>query len=225
MYLNIVELAESLGVEERTVSDWVRSEQLPHVLDRGRLLFDRHQVVSWAASRGLAAKAGFLAEKHSTNGTALEPLLQKGGIWRKIPAADVLTTFERIVRQLPSIAPPVQQILLTRLRTSEGVNWAPVGRGIALPHLRSPVVLGRDAGAVAVLFLHDALALQPPDEIPVRRLIFFLAPSPRGHLEILARLSRSLSHGGLEPRLREEMSDGEIFKAIDPPISAKERNT
>ena len=36
---------------------------------------------------------------------------------------------------------------------------------------------------------------------------------------------RDVRHGGLEPRLREEMSDGEIFKAIDPPISAKERNT
>ena len=58
MFLNIVQLAESLGVEESEVESWVRNDGLPHVTDRKRLLFDRAQVVDWAASRGLAAKAG-----------------------------------------------------------------------------------------------------------------------------------------------------------------------
>ena len=61
MYLNVIELAESFGVEESVVEGWIRDEGLPFVPDRGRLLFDRAQVIEWAAQRGRAAKAGFLA--------------------------------------------------------------------------------------------------------------------------------------------------------------------
>lgn len=39
MHLNIIELAESLGVEESEVESWVRHDGLPHVTDRNRLLF------------------------------------------------------------------------------------------------------------------------------------------------------------------------------------------
>ena len=51
MFLNIIELADSFGVEEEVVEGWVRKEGLPHVVDRGRLLFDRAEVAVWAASR------------------------------------------------------------------------------------------------------------------------------------------------------------------------------
>jgi PTS system nitrogen regulatory IIA component len=60
MYLNLIQIAESLGVSEKVVEDWIRDEEMPHVPDRGRLLFDRGQVVAWAAERGLAARVGFL---------------------------------------------------------------------------------------------------------------------------------------------------------------------
>ena len=84
MYLNVVQLAESLGVEESVIEGWVRNEGLPHVPDRGHLLFDRAQVATWAAQRGLASKVGFLAPEapRPRPGLRLEPLLRTGGIWR-----------------------------------------------------------------------------------------------------------------------------------------------
>ena len=60
MYLNLIQIAESFGVSETVVEDWIRNEGLPHTPDRGRLLFDKVQVANWAAARGLGAKAGFL---------------------------------------------------------------------------------------------------------------------------------------------------------------------
>ena len=39
MYLNLIQIAESFGVSEKVVEDWVRKEGLPHTPDRGRLLF------------------------------------------------------------------------------------------------------------------------------------------------------------------------------------------
>ena len=218
MYLNIIQLAESFGVEERVVEDWVRKEGLPVIEDRNRLLFDRHQVVDWAAARGLAAKAGFLATSPSANTVPrrLEPLLRAGGIWRDVPAATVREVMEQIVVKLPGATPPVRQLLSQRLRQPEGISWAAVGGGLALPHLRTPVALGRDAGTFAILMLRDALTLTEPapDDVPITRLLFFVAPSPRAHLELLSLLSSALLRGGFQKPVVDAATDEEIFTAL-----------
>ena len=125
MYLNIIQLAESFGVEESVVEGWVRKEGLPAIEDRNRLLFDRNQVVDWASARGLAAKAGFLAAGSAGQAARrLEPLLRIGGIWRDVPAASVRETMETLVGRLPGATPPVRQLLAQRLRLPDGVSWA-----------------------------------------------------------------------------------------------------
>lgn len=218
MYLNLIQIAESFGVSEGVVEGWIRNEGLPHTPDRGRLLFDRAQVAEWAARRGLAAQAGFLAPETSALGASLRigPLLRAGGIWRDVAAAEVPAIFERIVMALPGATPPVRQLLGQRLRTKGGVTMAPVGRGFALPHPSNRITLGRDSGTVALLLLRDALPLDQnvPDGVPVTRLLFFIAPSPRAHLDLLGRMSRLLARGPLRDLLTKGANDEEIFAAV-----------
>jgi len=218
MYLNVIQLAESLGVPESVLEGWVRNEGLPCIHDRGRLLFDRGQVVAWAATRGLAAKAGFLAPERSTSTPArrLELLLRTGGIWREVAASGVIEMLERVVMNLPGGTPAVRQLLGQRLRSPDGITWAPVGHGLALPHLRTPVALGRDAVTVALLMLGEPLPLKEPplDAVPVTRLLFFIAPSPRAHLEMLAQFSTALTRGDLRSLILSAAPDEQIFAAL-----------
>ncbi len=215
MYLNLIQIAESFGVSEKVVDDWIRNEGLPHTLDRGRLLFDRAQVAQWAAGRGLAAQVGFLAkETPALSGTArLEPLLRAGGIWRDVAGVDAIEVFGKAVDALPAVTPPVRQLLAQRLRSAGGVTWAPVGGGFALPHPAVRIALGRDSGAVALVLLRDELPLPepPPDGVPVTRMFFFIAPSPRAHLDLLGRLSRLLTRGPLREQVLKGASDADIF--------------
>ena len=218
MYLNIVQIAESFGVSESVVEGWVREEGMPHTPERGRLLFERAQVVQWAAARGLAAKAGFLTPEPSafTSGSELAPLLRAGGIHRDVPAASVLDILAQVVGALPGVAQPVQQLLRQRLCAPGGVVWAAVGGGFALPHLSTRVALGRDSGLVALLLLRDPLtqAGPAPDNLPITRLLFFMAPSPRAHLDLLGRLTRTLKGGPLRELLVMGAADTDLFAAL-----------
>src|SRR5665213_1050344 len=219
MYLNLIQIAESFGVSEHVVEGWIRDEGLPYTRDRDRLLFDRVQVSEWAATRGLAARAGFLAPEKSVLASNLRigPLLRAGGIWRDVSAAEAPNVFERIVTALPGATPAIRHLLSQRLRAKSGVTIAPIGGGFALPHPSARITLGRDAGTVALIFLRDALPLSeaPVDDAPVMRLLFFVAPSPRAHLDLLGRLSRNLVGGPLRDLLVKGARDEEILQAIN----------
>jgi PTS system nitrogen regulatory IIA component len=217
MYLNLIQIAESFGVAEKVVEGWIRDEGLPHTPDRGRLLFDRAQVVQWAAERGLTTQAGFLAPETRSpfaTGFQLEQLLRTGGIWRDVAAADVPGVFGQIVAALPGATPPVSRLLAQRLQAKGGVTIAPVGGGFALPHPGTRIALGRESGTLALLLLREPLPeAAPPDGVPVTRLFFFIAPSPRAHLDLLGRLSRALVRGPLRDLVVQGAADGEIYLA------------
>ena len=221
MYLNLIELAESFGVPEKVVEDWIRDQGLPHTRDRGRLLFDRAQVTHWAAAHGLTARAGFLATvSHPfATGIALGPMLRSGGIWRDVPGTydGVVEAMERILGSLRVLSAPVRQLLAQRLRAPGGINWAPVGDGLALPHYSTRVTLGRESGVVALLLLQTGFALPtaPIDDVPITRLFFFIPPSPRAHLDLLGRLSRAIQSDHLHDCVRRGASDESILESVD----------
>lgn len=221
MYLNIIQLAESLGVSERVIEDWIRSEGLPCIRDGARMSFDRAQVVAWAAGRGLAAKAGFLAASAEPSGHAapLAPFLRVGGVWRDVPASDTLGVMQRVVARLSGASPEVIRLLAQRVLAPRALSWAPVGEGLAMPHLRVPVALGRDAGVLAILLMREPAPLPqpPPDDVPVTRLLFFVAPSPRAHLEMVGQLGAHLLHGRLKSLLAAAAPDEDLLAALAEP--------
>jgi len=218
MFLNLIQIAESFGVSEKVVEGWIRDEGLPHTPDRGRVIFDRSQVAQWADTRGLATRAGFLAPGAPLLGTGccIEPLLRVGGIWRDVPAADVSSLFERVVFAMPGVTPPIRQMLAQRLAAKGGVTIAPVGEGFAFPHPFTRIALGRASGTMALILLRDPLifAGSQVDDVPVTRLIFFIAPSPRAHLDLLGRLSRMFARGPLRELVIRGANDEEIYQAV-----------
>jgi PTS system nitrogen regulatory IIA component len=223
MYLNLIQIAESFGVSERVIEGWIRDEGLPHTSDRGRLLFDRAQVAQWAAKRGLASQIGFLAPERSAfaTGFRLEPLLRAGGIFRDVGAEQLPVIIERVVSALPAASPPVRKLLVDRLRAPGGLTIAPIGGGFALPHPAARVALGRDSGTLALICLRDPVQLsEPVDAVPVTRLFFFIAPSPRAHLDLLGRLGRLLKRGPARDLIIGHAPDEAIFEAIADSDSA-----
>lgn len=216
MYLNLVQLAESFGVAESMIEGWVKNEDLPHTMDRGRLLFDRQQVADWAAARGLARQVGFLmnAAPVLTGGLELQTLLRRGGIWRDVAAGDIRPIFAKALAALPGVAPALLQILNQRLVQPGALNMAPIGGGWALPHFASRLALGRESGTAALLMLREPLALAdpPPDGLPVNYAIFFVAPSARAHLDLLARLGRLLAGSAMGELLQKGAPDDQLFE-------------
>ena len=53
-----------------------------------------------------------------------------------------------------------------------------------------------------------------PDHSPVTHLFFFIAPSPRAHLDLLGRLVRTVAQEALRDAVQEDASDWQVFAAV-----------
>lgn len=228
MYINLIQIAESFGVSEQVVTEWVRREGMPHVHDRDRILFERSQVMDWAARRGLAGLGGFLLEPtpSQANSRELATLLTRGGIWRDIAPGDLDNLFQRIVRSLPGLSPTVMNLLIQRISAPGGITSAPVGGGFALPHPAMRIALGEACALTALIQLSGPWAgIQAPDKIPVTRLLFFISPTPRLHVNMLGLLARSIASGQLTQAMDQGADDEallEIFASCAEKHSAAE---
>lgn len=148
---------------------------------------------------------------------SLALFLRAGGIHRDVSPTEVPGLLERAVRAIPGADEAAVGALVDRVRAPGGVSWAPVGDGLALPHLRASAPLGSGSGVIAILFLRDAIttAGPPPDGVPVSRLLFFVAPTPTAHLQMLGRLSAAILRGDLRRAMLDAASDEAIVAAIE----------
>lgn len=217
MYLNLIQIAESFGVSEHTVTEWVRKEGMPHVHDRERILFERAPVMAWAARKGLVAQAGFLALPAADEASAIDlaKLLGRGRIWRDIAPQTLPDILARIFDNLPGVTRDVRDMLAWRIRSSEGLTIAPVGGGFALPHPCSGAFLGEACALVALIELNAPLpGTDAPDTAPITRLLFFLSPSPRQHVNMLGLLARSVASGELARAMDAGLDDEALTRAL-----------
>ncbi|SFJ90416.1 PTS system, nitrogen regulatory IIA component [Desulfomicrobium apsheronum] len=217
MYINLIQIAESFGVSEQVITEWVRKDGMPHVHDRDRILFERDAVMDWAASHGLGIQGGFLSEPAPSLATSreLSTLLRRGGIWRDVNTADLGQLFERIVRSLPGLSPAISNLIVQRLLTPGGITAAPVGEGFALPHPSMRVALGEACALVALIQLNAPWeAVQPPDGKPITRLLFFISPTPRLHVNMLGLLARGIASGMLSEALDSGASDETLLQIL-----------
>lgn len=215
MYLNLTQIAESLGVSEAVVTDWVRREGMPHVHDRGRILFEQAQVLEWAARRGLSAQSGFLSESAPDTPLDLSQLLRRGGIWRGVQPTGLPQVWKDIVLRIPALPAPVRDLLCLRVASPNGVVLAPVGSGYALPHPGMRVALGDQSALAALVFLASPLPeTKTPDNVPISRLIFFISPTPRLHVNMLGLLARRIASKAMD-RLDPSMDDETILRIVE----------
>jgi nitrogen PTS system EIIA component len=191
MDLSVREAARLLAVSEDTVLKWIREESLPSRLVRRQPRLNRVELQEWASARGHRVSPE-LFQAGAEGTPSLGAALARGGIHRGLPGARREEVLEALT-ELVGIPPEVDRKLLYQLLLArESLSCTGVGRGIALPHPRDPLVLGLREPCVLLSFLEHPVDFGALDGEPARAVFLLLSPSVRAHLQILARLAHAL---------------------------------
>jgi nitrogen PTS system EIIA component len=193
MKVSVREAARLLSVSESEVYRWVESGEIPCSVVNHQPLFSRAELLEWATARRLPVSVELFEPTNDSGASIrLADALARGAVHHHVPGSDRASVLRAVVERLPVADEEDRQILLQVLLAREALGSTAVGDGIAIPHVRSPLVFPGTSGVLAVCFLETPVAFGAPDGLPIHTIFALLSPTIRGHLQMLSRLSFAL---------------------------------
>lgn len=214
MTLTAGQVAAMFDVSERTIERWIRDDGMPHQVVHGRELFHRAEVLEWANERGVRiAKEAPGSVRGGALPQTFSDALEVGGIHYGVRATDRESLLRAVIERMPLEDEGDADVLFDLMLAQERTGSTGVGEGIAIPHVRSPVVLPVDVAAVTLCFLEAPVDFESIDGKPVHTVFTIVSPTIRAHHTILARLSALLHDAEFRRAVLERAPAPEIFGA------------
>jgi len=226
MHLTISQVAALLNLPVSTVQRWIRQGNIPVYRHRGKYLFLEKDLVKWAQAQGIvfASKPQQAAVTEPVQDYSLVSAMKKGGIVEGISGNDTSAVLKALVETAP-LAPSIdRKELFLRLLEREDLSTTGIGRGVAIPHPRSPLPDAPPEPSITTCLLDTPIDYSAIDDIPVFVLFLMLSPSPKIHLRLLARLSYALRDKAFIDFLRGSPPADHVFSKVSE-IEANIDNT
>lgn len=214
MMVKAGDVAELLGVDEKTVVKWVKKDGLPATLVNGNYRINRVDLLEWATGHGIKVPPELFEEPEpDVYCPTLAEALEAGGIHCGVTGDDKLTVLKNVVNliKLPPGLDP--EFLLQVLLAREALGTTAIGDGIAIPHVRNPILLDRPPSAITLCFLKRPVDFGALDGLPVRILFMLTSPTVKVHLHLLSKLAYALSDEGFRSSLKLVCDPGGIISA------------
>lgn len=215
MELHSNEVAQLLHLPEAEVRERALAGQLPHMEFQGRLRFNRQAILEWALERGHPLHLGVAPAGPVAGGLpSLLDLFSPRHFYYDVPGANFAEVLGAALArfQLPPDADKdlIHDLLLSR----EKLMSTALGDGLAIPHLRVPVVVDAPGPLLGVFFTREPIEMGALDGKPVHTLFLLLSLTPKQHLELLARLASLFREAAFVDLLRSRASAGVLLEWI-----------
>lgn len=222
MQLSVKDTAGLLNVSEKTIYRWIKQEAIPSYRINEQIRFNRAELLEWATSRRIQVSPDIFAEEDPVKSTlpSLSDALKAGGVAYRLGGTDRSTVLHSVVDVLKLPEEVNRDFLYQVLLARETLGSTGIGHGIAIPHVRNPVVLHVSKPTVTLCFLEHPIDFQAIDGELVGTLFTIISPSVRAHLHLLARLCFVLNDQIFKEAVRRQASRDELMEALSRAESA-----
>jgi PTS system nitrogen regulatory IIA component len=215
MFLKIVDIVSSLGVDEKTVLGWIKKKGLPAHMVNGRYQINQVDLLEWATNNGIKIPPQMFAVPESEDRLPLlSGALVRGGINFDVPGDDLKSALKSVVERLPLQPHMDPDFLYQTLLAREALGSTAIGHGIAIPHVRNPILSQTQEPAVSLCFLKKPIDFKALDDKPVHILFTLITPNVKVHLHMLARLSFMLHEQRFMELLNNNPGKDEIIAMV-----------
>lgn len=195
MQLSVKDVARFLNLSEKNLYRMIDRGEIPAQKVHDQYRFNRTELLEWIMAHRRPMNAEFAAGSSKT-GAGRAPLLSEaleaGGIHYRIGGADKQSVLRSLVSVLRLPPDTDRDLLFKMLLAREAMASTSIGRGIAVPHARNPMVLQVAKPQIALCFLQTPIDFQALDNQKVFALFSIITPGVRIHLNLLSRLAFAL---------------------------------
>jgi PTS system nitrogen regulatory IIA component len=214
MQLSIRDLTKLLDVPESTVARWIKQRGLPAQQVGGQFRVNRTELLEWATANKVRVSLDLFdhLEANSQTVPSLVEALEIGGIRYHLEDSNKEHALRALVQVLPLPDGVDRELLLRLFLAREALASTAIGDGIAIPHVRNPIVLHVTRPAVTLAYLSKPVDFGALDGKPVHVLFSIVSPTNRIHLQLLSRLSFALHDGKLRETVARAAPSEEILQ-------------
>jgi PTS system nitrogen regulatory IIA component len=216
MQLTVRDVSRVLDVSEATVTRWIKQRGLPGRQVGGQYRFNRAELLEWATAWKIKVSPELfndLDQEADTPPTLVEAVAA-GGIFYNLPDTNKELALRALVNVLPLPTDIDRELLLRLYLAREAAASTGIGDGIALPHVRNPIVLHVPQPMITLAFLEKPVDFGALDGKPVQILFSLVSPTTRSHLQLLSRLSFALHAGPFREVVKRHASREEILAEL-----------
>jgi PTS system nitrogen regulatory IIA component len=216
MQLGIRDLTKLLNVTEATVTRWIKLRALPAQQVGRQYRVNRAELLEWATANQIRVSLELFdhLEADAESVPSLAEALESGGIHYGLQDSNKNRALRALVQVLPLPDGVDRELLLRLFLAREASASTAIGDGIAIPHVRNPIVLHVSRPLVTLAFLARAVEFGALDGKPVHVLFSIISPTNRSHLQLLSRLSFALHDGGLREAVVRQAPREELLRQI-----------
>ncbi len=224
MQITVRQAASYFGVDEKLVRRWIAERGLPVHRVSERLHLNAIEVWEWAVEQGIPVSRALLDEARRAPDAVppLWKLLESGGVHRDLEGGDKAQVLAAMVRRIPLPPDTDRDHLLAILEAREAMGSTGIGDGIAIPHVRNPILLHVAHPQVSLFLLERGVDFDSVDRQPVHAIFLTVSSTIPVHLRILAQMGFALHDPELRELLRRRAGDHEILarvRALEPPAA------
>ncbi|MCF7955081.1 MAG: PTS sugar transporter subunit IIA [Phycisphaerae bacterium] len=216
MQLSVKDTAKILNVSEKTIYRWIKQQILPVYRINEQYRFNRSELLDWATSRRIQISPEIFQEtdQSKTPLPSLSDALKVGGISYRIGGKDKPSVLRSIVDTLNLPEEVDREFLYQVLMARETLGSTGIGDGIAIPHVRNPVVLHISKPSITLCFLDHPIDFRAIDGQPVDTLFTLVSPTVRAHLHILSRLGFVLQNKDFRAAIKHQVSRENLIETL-----------
>ncbi|HBC86952.1 MAG TPA: PTS fructose transporter subunit IIA [Lentisphaeria bacterium] len=217
MQLTVHDVATYFNVSERTVYRWIDQKIVPAYKINDQFRFNRAELIEWAASQKINVSPDIFESQQTPEDTvpSISESVKSGGIFFRIEGSDKKTVLKNIVDIMKLPDNVDRSFLFDVLLARENMASTGIGEGIAIPHVRNPVVLNVNIPIITLCFLEKPIDFGALDKKDVFCLFTLISPSPRVHLQLISRLAFLLKNPNVRKILEKPGTREEILKEIE----------
>lgn len=216
MRLTVKDAAGLLNVSEKTIYRWIKDQIIPVYKINEQFRFNRAELLEWATSRRIQISADIFLEGDQSKDSLpnLSDALKAGGVAYRVGGNDKPSVLRAVVDVLNVPEEVDREFLYQVLLAREALGSTGIGDGIAIPHVRNPIVLHISKPTVTLCYLDHPIDFQSIDGQPVGTLFTLISPTVRAHLHLLSRLAFVLKDQAFKAAVKRQASRDELMNEL-----------
>lgn len=213
MRVTVRDAASLLNASEEQIYDWIESGDLPAYKIQDQYRINRSELLEWATARKMSvAPALFQVNEEEEHIPTVSESLRRGGVFHQIQGVSREDALQKVVQTLRLHDETEREMLLQMFLARESLGTTAVGDGIAIPHVRNPIVLATDDPLLSLCFLQPPVDFGAPDGQPIYALFLLITPTIHVHLQMLARLAYLLRSPEFQECIRKMSPEADIIE-------------